>query len=203
MHAPASHQTALVLGGGGAAGNAWLIRVLAGLIGAGLDVTDADLVVGTSAGATAAVQIRTGPLPSLLAAILEAPPPQHPAPTGGGRAPLGSQSDYLDRTGRVIAASADAADMHRRMGAAFLEVDDASCGTGRPDGARPWPHASRGTWPDHRMLVTAVDGETGEGVAFDRDSEQPGQAGTDTMQLPRILHRLQQREQSLGHGLST
>jgi hypothetical protein len=41
----------LVLGGGGgSAGNAWLIGVIAGLFDAGLDVTEADLIVGTSAG---------------------------------------------------------------------------------------------------------------------------------------------------------
>ena len=48
---------ALVLGGGGSAGNAWLLGVLAGLADGGLDVTDADLVVGTSAGATAAGRV--------------------------------------------------------------------------------------------------------------------------------------------------
>src|SRR3954469_368453 len=46
-----SARTALVLGGGGSAGNAWLIGVVAGLVDAGIDVTQADLVVGTSAGA--------------------------------------------------------------------------------------------------------------------------------------------------------
>jgi len=48
---------ALVLGGGGSAGNAWLIGIVAGLAEAGLDVTDAELIVGTSAGSTAAAQL--------------------------------------------------------------------------------------------------------------------------------------------------
>src|ERR1700712_3895048 len=96
-------QRTLVLGGGGSAGNAWLIGVLAGLHDGGLDVTDADLVVGTSAGATAAVQITNAPLPRLLADILKSALPQRPGPGGGGRAPVGSTSDHLDRTGRIIA----------------------------------------------------------------------------------------------------
>ena len=50
-------KRALVLGGGGSAGNAWLIGVIAGLFDAGLDVTEADLIIGTSAGSTAAAQI--------------------------------------------------------------------------------------------------------------------------------------------------
>ncbi|MGB6457078.1 MAG: hypothetical protein WBH47_21625 [Streptosporangiaceae bacterium] len=53
----AAGARALVLGGGGAAGNAWLIGVIAGLFDAGLDVTEADLIIGTSAGSTAAAQI--------------------------------------------------------------------------------------------------------------------------------------------------
>ena len=55
------HNVALVLGGGGAAGNAWEIGIIAGLAEAGLDmIKAADLVVGTSAGATAAAQVRSG-----------------------------------------------------------------------------------------------------------------------------------------------
>ncbi len=41
-----SSSTALVLGGGGSTGNAWLIGVIAGLYEAGLDVTSADLTIG-------------------------------------------------------------------------------------------------------------------------------------------------------------
>ena len=48
---------ALVLGGGGSTGNAWLLGVIAGLFDAGLDVTTADLTIGTSAGSTAAAQL--------------------------------------------------------------------------------------------------------------------------------------------------
>ena len=58
----AAGQRALVLGGGGSAGNAWLIGVIAGLFDAGLDVTEADLIIGTSAGSTAAAQICRVPL---------------------------------------------------------------------------------------------------------------------------------------------
>ena len=50
-------KVALVLGGGGSAGHAWTIGVIAGLAEAGIDMTEAaDLVIGTSSGATAAVR---------------------------------------------------------------------------------------------------------------------------------------------------
>ena len=72
-------NVALVLGGGGSAGHAWLIGIIAGLAEAGLDMTEAaDLVVGTSAGATTAAQVRSGvPTAELLASVLS--PPVQPA----------------------------------------------------------------------------------------------------------------------------
>src|SRR5215212_2950482 len=78
--ARAAGGRALVLGGGGSTGNAWLIGVLAGLFEAGLDVTTADLTIGTSAGATAAAQIAGASPTELLAAILAAAPQQRTGP---------------------------------------------------------------------------------------------------------------------------
>lgn len=166
-------HTALVLGGGGSAGNAWLIGVIAGLFEAGLDVTEANLIIGTSAGSTAAAQI-TGASPiDLLADILSASSRQRTAPVGsdGGRIPVGSVADHMERTGRIIAAARDAADMRRSMGAAALEMDAAS------DGSRQarWRAtvASRlpsQRWPERTVLITAVDAHTGEPVVFDRHS---------------------------------
>lgn len=51
---------ALVLGGGGFTGGAWEVGVLAGLADAGVDLTDADLVVGTSAGAIMGARVAAG-----------------------------------------------------------------------------------------------------------------------------------------------
>ena len=48
---------ALVLGGGGLAGVAWETGVLHALTERGLDVTTAERIVGTSAGATVAAQL--------------------------------------------------------------------------------------------------------------------------------------------------
>jgi NTE family protein len=89
---PAAGERALVLGGGGGAGNAWLIGVTAGLFDAGLDVTEADLIIGTSAGSTAAAQITSATPPRLLAAILSAAPRQRTGPVGTdrGAVPIGA-----------------------------------------------------------------------------------------------------------------
>jgi NTE family protein len=51
---------ALVLGGGGVGGIAWITGLLAGLADAGQDVTGADVIVGTSAGATVGAQLGSG-----------------------------------------------------------------------------------------------------------------------------------------------
>ncbi len=170
---PAVGERALVLGGGGSTGNAWLIGVIAGLFDAGLDVTTADLTIGTSAGSTAAAQIAGATPTELLAAILAATPKQRTGPVGfdRGRVPARPVADHMERIGTIIASAADAADMRRRMGAAALGMQAASDGS--------WQAQWRATvaarlpsqhWPDRTVLITAVDAQTGTPVVFDRYS---------------------------------
>jgi NTE family protein len=169
----AAGERALVLGGGGAAGNAWSIGVIAGLLDGGLDVTDADLIIGTSAGSTAAAQITSASPTQLLADILSAAPQQRTGPAGsdGRRAPMGPVADHMRMTSEIIAAAEDAADMRRRLGAAALEMDAASDGSGqarwRATVAARLPSQ---LWPDQAMLIVAVDADTGEPLVFDRHS---------------------------------
>jgi len=171
--APAQpRERALVLGGGGSTGNAWLIGVLAGLASGGLDVTDADLVVGTSAGATAAVQITSAPLAELFE-LTVAPVPQQPpgAVAPGPRPAATGQAEHLERLRSLIGSAEDAADMRRRIGAAALESDATSDASAldrrRATVAARLPSQD---WPDRRILITAVDPHTGDGVVLDRDS---------------------------------
>ncbi len=171
--APAVGERALVLGGGGSTGNAWLIGVIAGLFDAGLDVTTADLTIGTSAGATAAAQLAGATPTELLAAILAAAPQQRTGPVGSdrGRGSIRPVADHMERTSEIITSAEDAADMRRRMGAAALDMDVASDGS--------WQTQWRATvvsrlpsqrWPQRTVLMTAVDAHTGEPVVFDRHS---------------------------------
>src|SRR3954471_12880235 len=53
-------RTALVLGGGGVTGIAWELGILKGLADAGIDLTTADVVIGTSAGSVVGAQITSG-----------------------------------------------------------------------------------------------------------------------------------------------
>lgn len=161
---------ALVLGGGGSTGNAWLIGVLAGLFETGLDVTNADLTIGTSAGSTAAIQIAGTPLDELLAATLATPTPDQ-GPARNPSAPNRSASGHLARIGKIIAVAQDAADMRRRIGAAALELATASDGSWQAQ----WRNtvASRlpnQNWPERRILITAINAGNGKPAVFDRHS---------------------------------
>ena len=157
-------KRALILGGGGSAGNAWLIGVVAGLFEGGVDVTGADVIIGTSAGSTAAVQVTCASPTQLLADILSAPPQQRAGP-------VGPMVDHMQRTSEIIAGAENAADLRRRLGAAALEMDAESDGS--------WQARWRATvaarlpsqdWPGQMVLITAVDAHTGEPVVFDRNS---------------------------------
>jgi NTE family protein len=163
----------LVLAGAGAAGNAWQLGLIAGLADAGVDLTEADLIIGTSAGSTVAAQITSRTRPAELYAAILAAVPQPPAGNArsdGTRGPRLPVPNYMEWSDAIIASAADASDMRRKFGAAALEMDgsDGSGGTHWRDvvAARLPSH----DWPQQRVLIPAVDALTGEPVVFDRDS---------------------------------
>src|SRR6185437_13696158 len=166
---PSLTKRALVLAGGGAAGNAWELGLIAGLADAGVDVTEGDLIIGTSAGSTVAAQITSGTRPAELYAAILAEVPRPPAGDAGsdrGRAPNLSGPTYMEWSNGIIGSAENASDMRRRMGAAALEMD-ASDGSGQTRwrdivAARlPSQH-----WPQQLVLIAAVDAQTGEPVVF-------------------------------------
>ena len=78
---------ALIFGGGGPVGEAWESGVVAGLAEKGLDLSQADRIIGTSAGAIVGARLASGMTPDQLAQAalkrFEGPPPlpiQKPAP---------------------------------------------------------------------------------------------------------------------------
>ncbi len=164
-------NTALVLAGAGAAGNAWQLGLIAGLCESGVDVTMADLIIGTSAGSTVAAQITSGVQPSDIynAIIAEVHPPQ----SGGGTqrrgaAPHVSGADYMAWSDRIIEAAEDAADMRRGMGAAALAL-------ATTDDPTHWRNVVAARlpsheWPQQAVLIPAVNAGTGEPVVFHRHS---------------------------------
>ena len=164
------HNVALVLGGGGAAGNAWEIGVIAGLAEAGLDLTEtADLVVGTSAGATAAAQVRSGkPAAELLASVLS--PPVQPVGRNREQPPSLPMATVFERMRAIGAAATSPADLRRAMGAFGLESDSILAHGAGQRRAMVAARLPRSEWPGRPMIVVAVNAHTGEVAAFDRDS---------------------------------
>ncbi|WP_426625280.1 patatin-like phospholipase family protein [Leifsonia sp. McL0607] len=169
-----SHDVALVLGGGGAAGNAWQIGVIAGLADAGFDLTEAaDLVIGTSAGSTAAAAVRSGvPAAELFASALaalarpEGGVGQNPAP----RPPSIPQQELFERLRAIGAAAGSAEELQKAMGAFALESDAVLRPGADQRRALVASRLPRQDWPERPMLLVALNAHTGELVRFDRDS---------------------------------
>jgi NTE family protein len=152
-------ERALVLGGGGVTGVGWEWGVIAGLASAGVRLLDADLVVGTSAGSVVAAQLTSG---RDVSELYEA---QLRPPTSELAARLSPLS--LLRFGVAMARSRDAQQFRARIGAMALAAKTVSEADRRDVISARLPSES---WPDRRVLITAVDAETGEFVTFDRDS---------------------------------
>jgi NTE family protein len=152
----------LVLGGGGITGIAWETGLLLGLQDLGVDVTDADAVVGTSAGSVVGAQITTGiSLTDLFDYQVSTPTPAPLARispvvlAGFARAMLRARGD-LEAFGRYVGQWSA-----RRAAAGKLPSLEA-----RFDAIRErLPIQEWG--PGGRLQVTAVDVATGALRVFD------------------------------------
>jgi NTE family protein len=152
----------LVLGGGGVAGIAWMAGLLAGLAEAGQDLTDADDIIGTSAGATIGAQVASGLTPAELYARQVDPALQSREIT-----PSFDMENYVADLGVWLAGVTSAEEGRRAMGQLAL-------------GAATVPEADRlavissrlpsHSWPDRSLRLVAVDAETGSPVVFTRSS---------------------------------
>ena len=160
-------RRALVLGGGGITGIAWEIGVLAGLAEAGVDLTGADLVVGTSAGSVVGAQLTSGAdLETLFARQLE--------PPTGEQAARMTRAALARYAWAVLRSRGDDVGFRRRVGALALAAEQAGLTPTEQErldviGSRL---VSR-EWPDRDLRVTAVDAETGEFRVLDRTSGVP------------------------------
>lgn len=155
---------ALVLGGGGVAGIAWLTGVIAGLAREGTDVTGADLLVGTSAGAAVGAQIGSGlPIDELFARQADpALQNRELVPSGGV-----TVAEFSEIWMRLAEENDDPAAIRRGLGARALAADTVPEAERRAViEARLPVHA----WPSRELKVTAVNALTGELRVFDRDS---------------------------------
>jgi NTE family protein len=151
---------ALVLSGAGNAGAAWLAGIVSALQQQGADLGDADLIVGTSGGARVGAQIATGALDRAVemyrrsdvpAVKVFATLPQFVAASMGIVAEAPDEQEAARRIAALgpLGARLASGDERRRTVAAQLPVRQ---------------------WPSRRLLVAAVDAESGARVAFDAHS---------------------------------
>ncbi|MEU1836004.1 patatin-like phospholipase family protein [Micromonospora chersina] len=155
---------ALVLAGGGVAGIAWELGVLRGLADADPTLADrilaADLIVGTSAGSAVAAQITSGvPLDDLYAAQLR---PE----TAEIEVDVNMERLFAEYAA-VLTGATGPEDARRRIGGIALAAQtvDPAVRLAAIDARLPVKQ-----WPDRRVLLPAVDAESGDEAIFTRES---------------------------------
>lgn len=148
----------LVLGGGGVAGISWMVGLLAGFAESGIDLADADRVVGTSAGSVVGALLCTGVPPEQMYAAQVDPVRQ------SSEIFASVDLDEMATTfGAALAGATDEAEMRRAIGAMALATQTV------PESARHDVVASRlpvQTWPA-RLRIPVVDALTGALVVLD------------------------------------
>lgn len=151
---------ALVLGGGGVTGIAWEIGMLTGLADAGIDLTEADLVIGTSAGSVVGVDVRSGATLAGLYEVQTRPPGDTEVYAKMGAATM---ARYL----RAMVFSARPETARARVGKMALRART------EPEEVRRKVIESRlptFDWPAGRLRITAVEAATGRFTVFDAAS---------------------------------
>jgi NTE family protein len=155
----------VVLGGGGIAGIAWEAGIVIGLRRAGLDLSSADVIVGTSAGSIVGSHVAFATDLQALAAMMAA----H-AGAGAAAASAASLDAILNALAPLFDQALDSAQARRRVGAAArATAGDEEAYVARI--ASLLPAIDR--WPQRRLLVTTVDTESGEPVAWHGGSGVP------------------------------
>ena len=162
---------ALVLGGGGPVGVAWEVGLAAGLEQEGIRLVDADLFVGTSAGSIVGAMLALDrPTAELLATQHAIAGEQAPAGTTDGAfdlAPL--MQEFIKLYTSDAPPQQLRADIGRfALGAKVALSEDEWLATFQNNKL-----IATGEWPAKPYVCTAIDAETGEFVAWSKDSGVP------------------------------
>lgn len=152
----------LVLGGGGLIGVAWEAGLVKGLLERGVDLRECDAFVGTSAGAITCARLAAGELP------IDPHAPRPPGSEGANVDPsridmqaLGKAFNKWSRIERTTPADAreiglTARVLYRDTEAAWVKGITLVAGAAE-------------SWPRKPFFISAVDTESGERAAFDRE----------------------------------
>ena len=165
---------ALVLGGGGPVGIAWESGLIAGLAQGGVDLGQADFIMGTSAGSFVGARLALGAQAATLADPILAEPPPAPRPEGQAKpstsTPPADLSVLVKMMAEAQAGVRDAQEVRAEIGAFALAAQT-------PDEAtfiQSFGHAFAGlpddAWPGRGFACSAVDALTGEFKLWTKDS---------------------------------
>jgi NTE family protein len=158
-------RRALVLSAGGPAASAWETGVIAGMAKAGIDVRNADLFIGTSAGSCVAAQITSGlTLEELFQQQID------PRLQAKGPEVKVDFRKLKEEYARARHGDGGNIEILKRMGALAMTASTVSESDRRKAIASQLPEH---TWPGQALLAVAVDAESGERRAFDRASGVP------------------------------
>ena len=160
-----NRQRALVLGGGGFVASSWITGLITGMAESGIDVRDADVLIGTSSGARVALQLASGaPLEEVFAGQVGAGRHFGAAPQVGRQSGALDMSEVQQEVARAKELGGDRAEILRRIGQLALSLAGPER---RAPGTIQLPMED---WPERCIQLIALNAETGVRRAFDRTS---------------------------------
>ena len=158
---------ALVLGGGGPVGFGWEIGMLKGLADQAIHLAEADLIVGTSAGAGVGSQLASGVSPEELY--------NRQLRDAASVTPAAKLTPDPEALGQVFELWSGGSAMTQKVRAEI----GALAVTAKTGPEQEWTSSfndellGSSAWPEKRLVITAVDARTGEFVAWDSSSAVP------------------------------
>jgi len=165
---------ALVLGGGGPVGIAWESGLLTGFAEAGVDLSRADFILGTSAGSFVGAQLAMGASPASLAAPFLAmeDAPKTPKPAAAPREAASRPAPDLTVLMRKMAEAASglrpAQEVRAEIGAWALQQSPMSEADFIQSFGRFLAELPADAWPQKGYACTAVDAADGSFRLWDK-----------------------------------
>jgi NTE family protein len=153
-------KKAVVLSGGGTAGAAWMLGLITALRDDGVNLGDADLIVGTSAGARTGAQLATGVLDQVAEMYRRSTLPEIEVPV--------KLAEFVAASMRIVAEVGDGPEAARRI--ANLEPLGPRLASGADRRRMVSASLPVQAWPRRPLVIAAVDAASGRLVAFDADA---------------------------------
>jgi NTE family protein len=175
---------ALVLGGGGPVGIAWEAGLIAGLAEGGVDLAEADFIMGTSAGSFVGSQLamgrKAGDMAGAIlaeaerqrsAAQIATPPGRENGANGGERPAAPNLLPLMRMMQEAAAGTRDPTEVRQEIGAFALGARTVDEATFIKSFGRQLSGDQAEGWPEKAYACTAVDAESGAFVVWDNDSK--------------------------------